>query len=306
MEESDVGLSFAGAPGGIAELERAWASVWRVAKPERISLDVDPPRETFSQADGWLDLLRREPAAFDSLSILDDLVLLVAPISVDVDPAFDRALLVPLLERGIAIVRASLEGRDGARAPWSLALNRPPLRLLIQAAYRLEALEKTEDAAELFDWLLALNPADEHGNRGWLVNHLLRTGDDALALTTSRQRGDGLRVEAMFGEALALLRLDRASEAESALRIAVAARPLVARGLLVATLEEPVADEDGVAAGGDEEAWLYRDAMLESWRATAGALELLEGLTTATARDKRPDRPAPRRSAARAPRSRKT
>ena len=261
-------------PEGVAPIEAKWAKAWPVDKPLLVGLDVDPPPELFSKPDRWLGLLRRHPEAFDSLDVLDDLALAAAPLAQALDPALDATLLAPLLERACAIVRASLPA-GSSRMPWGFLANRPALRLVQQAAVRLDRLERAGEAASLFEWMLEINPNDNHGNRAWLVNHRLRAGHDEGALEVALEHEDGALVDLTYGKALALWRLGRQAEAAEALRAAVADSPRVRRALLAPAMEQPECGAYGVEVGGEEEAWLYREEMRKAWLEAPGAIDLL-------------------------------
>jgi len=288
LEESGESLLFEPGPKGVDAIDVAWCRVWPVDKPMLTSLDVDPPVETFMQPRPWLDFLRRHPAAFDSLEILDDLVLFLAPLAWHVSPQLEGSLLAPLLERAVAIVRSSLAGHPDARVEWGFTANRPALRLLTQAAVRLDRLNRAGEAAELFEWVLRLNPNDNHAHRGWLVNRYLTVGADERALAVSLLHEDDVLVDTRFGRALALWRLGRLEEAKTQLGAAAKESPRTARALIAAKMREPEMSPYGIEVGGEDEAWIYREQMREAWRTTPAALEFLGGLPLPDPPDARP------------------
>ena len=255
------------------------AAAWREAWPrseEPGSADHDIDDAVMREPERWLGVLRAHPEAFDSLEVLDDLASL-AWAAADIDRGWDEPLLAPLLTRGEAIVRASLVSAQVAALPWSQPANRPALRVLGLLASWQETRGRVEGGAALRTEILALDPADEQGHRGVLVDHALRRGDDARALELARA-GDDL-AQTVFGRGLALWRLGRREEAEQALRAAAADRPLLVRMLLSEEEPEKPEIEDGtVSVGGEDEAWLYRDEMLDVWKQTPDALEFLRGL----------------------------
>lgn len=125
--------------------------------------------------------------------------------------------------------------------------------------------------------ILALDPDDEQGHRATLVDHALRRGEDARALELAQAADD--RAQTLFGRGLALWRLGQRAEAEEALRAAAEERPFVARMLAAEKDPEEPALEDGyVSVGGEDEAWLYREEMLDIWQQTPEALVFLRGL----------------------------
>ncbi|MCI0546568.1 MAG: hypothetical protein L0027_04730, partial [Candidatus Rokubacteria bacterium] len=144
------------------------------------------------------------------------------------------------------------------------------------------------DAAELFEWVLRLNPSDNQGHRGWLVNHYLRIGDDERVLAVSLHHEDDALVDTCFGRALALWRLGRLEEAKAQLRAAAQETPRTARALVAAKMRQPEMSPYGITIGGEDEAWIYREEMWETWRATPAALEFLAGLPIPEPTDPRP------------------
>ena len=49
----------------------------------------------------------------------------------------------------------------------------------------------------------------------------------------------------------------------------------MARTLLAKSPRRPRIDVHAIRMGGDDQAWLYREAMLDVWQATPGALDWL-------------------------------
>ncbi len=301
LPEAGGSLVFSPGPKGVDRITGRWRRVWRVEKPLLSSLDVDPPVWMFKEPDPWLDLLRRHPAAFDSLDVLDDLVLVLASLPEHVDARVDEWLLAPLLERAVAIVRSSLAARPARLVEWGFTDNRSALRLLTQAGLRLDHMNRAGEAAELFEWVLRLNPSDNQGHRGWLVNHYLRTGEDERALAVSLHHEDDALVDTCFGRALALWRLGRLEEANAQLSATAKESPRTARALVAAEMREPDMSPYGITIGGEDEAWIYRVEMLEVWRATPAALEFLAALPIPEPADPRPPRKGKHRRKRRAP-----
>jgi len=118
------------------------------------------------------------------------------------------------------------------------------------------------DEADAMAWarrLLALNPDDNHGFRGMIVNQMLIDGDDAGVLEIAGNYPRDIQPEIPYGRVLSLYRLHRLEEAQDALRV-----------------RTPKLDPKGVLYGGDDQAWFYRDAMRDVWMETAGAIDWLK------------------------------
>jgi tetratricopeptide (TPR) repeat protein len=266
-------------PKGVRKVEEAWQRVWTERKPPLVALDVELPDSLIEEPEPWLALVRERPEAFDSLDVLDGLVLLAGPAAEQLDPGWDAALLGPLVERAAAIVRASVAAAEcPVRLPWGFWENRPALRLMSRLGYRLDGLDRTGEAAEVYEEILRLNPNDNHGHRTWLVNHYLRSSDPARALAIAERFPADALADTLFGHGLALWRLGNRPEAEKALRSAAAARPLIVEVLLAPELSVPALTPGRVTVGGEDEAWLYREEMLAVWATTPEALGFLRGL----------------------------
>lgn len=274
--EDDAGV-FLQPPVEVVELERQWRELYPAAKPFSVNDepygDQDPWDEDVEQR--WMAFLEHHPDAFDSLDILDDLATALYQ-----HPCFgakwlDEKLLRPLLDRSDAIVHRALDGYDAPRMSWSFTENRPPLRSL---ARRVDADQRAGRGAEAIrtaEYLVALNPTDNHGFRALLMDHRLREGADEKALALAEAYPGDMFPELAYGRVLALFRLGRQEQARQALVEALAELPKVSRYLTAARVRKPKLDPHSVRIGGDDQAWLYREAMVDVWRDSPGALDWL-------------------------------
>jgi tetratricopeptide (TPR) repeat protein len=264
-------------PARLLKLEKKWARVWPVVKPFSIQLLGDESAEPWDEphASRWLAFLERQPEAFDSLSILDDLALAAHALTDGESRAMDDALVIPLTRRGDTILERAVADHPEGRVPWIDLDNRPALRLL---ALNIAARERQGDAAGAvasMERLLELNPDDNHGYRALLVNHYLRAGQDERALALAARNPEDVLAETRYGCVLALWRLGRRGEALTALSSAVDVMPFVPGYLLEPDARPPKLEADGVSIGGRDQAWVYRESARDLWRDTPGALEWL-------------------------------
>jgi tetratricopeptide (TPR) repeat protein len=272
--EGDVSIV---TPDRLAKLEKTWARVWPLGKPFSVQLPGAEAEAAWEEphATRWLDLLERQPEAFDSLSILDDLALAAHGLSQGEVVAIDDALVLPLTRRGQAILEGALADRPEARVPWPDLDNRAALRLLALGVAALERRRDTAGAVAAMERLLALNPNDNHGYRGLLANHYLRARQDERVLELTGRYRDDLFAETSYGRAVALWRLGRRGEALSALNQAIEAMPFVPGYLLDVDTTRPKIDPDGFTIGGRDQAWVYAQNARDLWRETPGALDWL-------------------------------
>ncbi|MGI9303815.1 MAG: hypothetical protein ACR2RB_14110, partial [Gammaproteobacteria bacterium] len=147
-------------PEKAGEIEAAWQDVWPLGKPFSVApvpLDCDDPWDPELFA-GWFELLVSNPEAFDSLTILDDLVIAIELI--EEGAWVDRALALPILNRAAAIISMALaDAPDTAQLPWIAPHNRAALRLLVKRALTLERDDDPESINTL-RLVLKLNPHD--------------------------------------------------------------------------------------------------------------------------------------------------
>jgi tetratricopeptide (TPR) repeat protein len=279
IEGDETGYVLTTPPKGVDWAEKAWRKIWPVCKPDLTGLVADLPPGLVEDPEPWATVLARHPEAFDSLDVLDDLALLAFLMANEEIPGALETFLMPLGERARAIVRASLGDRSDAQLPWGFLENRPALRTLSLLGYGLDDAGRPDAARVVYEEILALNPTDNHGHRGWLINHYLQTGADARALEITESYPGDFDVAVQFGRSLALWRLGQRDRAEPALRKAAARRPEVVRYLLAKRPKRPPIDPDGFSIiGGKDEAWIYRQEMRSAWQATPSALAFLKSL----------------------------
>jgi SEC-C motif len=260
----------------LATLVAEWRRKAQVFKP-----DLTVPRT--GDADAWervapgIPWLERHPLAWQSFDILDDLALVVQ----DADlMAGTDALLAPLLERAHAMLRLVLDhnAAGDCTLPWGFLANRPALRLLVALYYLRIDQSRIDDAFAIAHWLVTtLNPNDNHGLREELTRLCLARGDAQGVLDICARYPDDAMVGTLFNRPLALFQLARHVEAEQALRVAMALRPLVLPMLVATNPKAPRIDSSFLPVGGKEEAWLYRSGQRSLWE-SSGALAWARGV----------------------------
>lgn len=269
-----------GTPKRLRVLEADWRAIYSPAKP--FSIDDVPRQALFpwdpGAEDAWMGFLDRHPEAFDSVDVLDDLATAVELHPMSDSMCLREAMQAPLVERGARILRQASEeaGSPGdRRLQWADARNRPGLRCLARAqslAMERGDVERARTHAEL---LLALNPGDNHGMRTSLMNIYLRTGQDEAAVALASRFEDDMFAELPYGRVLALVRMGRRDAASEAARHAVNALPEVRRYLMRERARKPRIDPYGVALGGKQQAWIYRDEMRDVWVDEPDAMALI-------------------------------
>ncbi len=165
------------------------------------------------------------------------------------------------------------------RLEWGWLGNRPFLRSLQGLALARYEDGKLEEALDLFQELLSLNPNDNQGVRAMVVQALFELGRFEDALKITEQYIDDAMPETLYGRALALFKLGRKREATATLKKAVKYLPLVAKELLKTRHHLPkTASPDVVTLGGTDEAYYYWEHSGHFWEEDHKALEWLRGV----------------------------
>lgn len=276
--EDDASLILV-APQTISALEQPWQELFGLVKPFGTQ---DLPHDGWDGWDPdrvgkWLEFLQTYPQAGDSLDILDDLAAAMLLHPEQLAPRWVVQGVLPLLERATAIVEKSIAGIEEPRLRWNRTENRAGLRSL----HRLYAMMRygREDFAEaerLAALLLILNPQDNHGVRCELINDWLQRGENEKAQQLAQCYPDDVLVDTRYGLLLALYRLGRYNTAQQYAEQVVVAFPLVAGYLVRVRVKRPKLSEHGIRIGGEDQAWVYREAMRDAWRDTPGALDWLK------------------------------
>lgn len=265
-------------PARVRRVESVWQRLFPVAKPYSTHLTLLEGTEVWDTPE-WLDYLLAHPEVADSLDVLDDLATALYEHPESALPWISHALLRPVLDRARSILEQSLSPETGHYLPWSSAVNRPPLRLLFRLY--LSQIQEGEHAGAIdtLETMLRLNPQDNHGVRAELMNHYLRAGEDERALALARRFPDDLLADLAYGEVLALYRLGLEDRARLVLNTAIRRLPRIPRYLTRKRIKQPRLSPLGITPGGDDQAWLYREAMRDVWAAEPGVLAWLKRFT---------------------------
>ena len=265
------------APATAQSMELEWHDVFLLGKPFSVN-PVAPDGDIWSPSveDAWMAFLEVNEEAFDSLDILDDLANAVQTHEQSLMTGFDELLLQPLLRRARTIIERAVGADEGVRLAWVCVENRPALRCLVNLAFLEERMGNKRAMFDIAEQVLALNPDDNHGLRNLIINDRLRRNDNIGALRLAENYPADFHPDIAYGRALALFRLGRVDEANAAVQDAVGDLPKVPRYLLAKRVRKPKIDSVGVRMGGDDQAWLYRQEMRDTWQATPGALDWLK------------------------------
>ena len=266
------------APARVRRLESVWRALFPGGKPSATDLALGDAGQVWLSVE-WIEYLLETPEAADSLDILDDLSTALYEHPESTLPWISHALLRPLVDRAWGILNQAAPAAAACHCPWTREANRPALRLLFRR-YLCQIDEgQTQAAAVTLETLLRLNPQDHHGVRAELMNHYLRGGEDARALTLARRFPDDLLADLAYGEVLALYRLGEQERARAVLRTAVDRLPRIPRYLTRKRIKRPRPSPLGMTPGGEDQAWMYREAMRDVWEAEPGILRWMKRVT---------------------------
>jgi tetratricopeptide (TPR) repeat protein len=159
---------------------------------------------------------------------------------------------------------------------WGFLDNRPFLRLYFGYGLALMKKGQFEQALEIFENTLSLNPSDNQGVRSFFVEcNFERQRPKSVLAMCERFPGDCMEHVA-YGRVLALFQLGRTKAAVKALSFAVKYLPLISRELLK-TRHRRIAnwDQGGVVIGSQAQAYGYWLEHGKFWQSTPGALDFL-------------------------------
>ncbi len=264
-------------PDHLADVEREWRKVFPMDKPFGMSLDVFDIGDswTLEGAARWSEFLLQRPEAFDSLDILDDISNALSSHPKENPGWRGEPLHIAVLQRARSIIMQAVE--PGTTLSWQLHSNQPALRMLSLLTFIFRDQESLEEIAAIEDYL-AVNPVDEHNNRGALLNHYLQQDRNQEALALVEKYPDSTELtEFLFGAPLLLYRLGRKDEAAEALRSANKIQPYGATFLVRNHVAKPHVSEFSLSL--ESSAWTYREQMRGEWLRTDGALEWLQSVT---------------------------
>jgi hypothetical protein len=280
--QEDAGAAHANArvlvvPASLSSLEQQWRQVYPCPKPFGVGSGMDHADEAWEPdaSERWLRFLEAHPEAGDSLDILDDVTTALLAFDARLPQGAGFGLASALAERGCSIVVAAV-GDAQMELPWPCVENRNGLRLVVHVIRDCLDRDEHDRAAGLIQFLLRVNPNDNHGFRAVLVNHMLRTKDDAAALELiARYPGDRM-VDTRYGAALAHFRRGELELAKQDLQLGLQSNAHVPTFLIKAQVSQPRMHPEVLSMGGRDEAWDYREHARDLWEATPGALEWLK------------------------------
>lgn len=257
----------------LATLEREWQQRARFA-------ETDAWSDT-----GWLDWLAAQPLAWQSFSVLEDLMLAVDdfPFEDDEEGGLLDDIEDAVLHHAVELLRLVIADNraDKLKLEWGWLQNRAALSLL---ARKIEVEAGTEDELPLLEWMvLTLNPNDNHGLRENLVHVYAAAGRPADALSILERYPEDALGAMLYGKVLALVLLDRRGEATAVLAEAKKLSPRILKTLTATRPKAPKDIQPGIiTVGGEDEAWRYRMRWRDVWEAT-GAMTWLRQATGAKA-----------------------
>ncbi len=226
----------------------------------------------------WIEFLEKHPDSVHNIDLLDDVIncLMAHPGNeLPVSPAKQLAkkiadhVLNILLPLSTEILENSTQ-----RFSWLILDNRPALRILANRILLTE--DNSPEAFTLINTYIKLNPTDNHGFRSLLMNQMIRQREYKPAKELASQYPDDCLVDMMMGKALAdFAEGDKVAAGEN-LRSSLQYHPFLIPYLTRTRVAKPTFSEFGIAMGGKDEAWIYREEMRDVWLQMPGALEWLK------------------------------
>lgn len=168
------------------------------------------------------------------------------------------------------------EAASKMQLSWEWLENRPFLEAYESLGMAYYNQDKTQKAIEIFNHLLALNPADHQGIRGRAIKAYFEVGEPKAVLDICESYPhDGL-ADTLYGRLLALCQLHQKNQLEEILKQTIEFLPFIAKEIVRPhhtefdiILESEVFDEEKI------EALDYWDNFGHYWLETNGAIDLL-------------------------------
>lgn len=250
-------------------LERKWSRQFPTVEPRLIELAADA-EVVLDELPDVLKFLHTHPDAWLSFTILDVLLRAGDMLWNETDSARVLRVNRDLALYGVKVLRGLL-AEEKVQVPWAVLPHRPLLRVLAWAITYCDFSRDQAQKLSLAEWLLRLNPTDNHGYRSMVVGDYLSLGRavDALVLLDNYPNDFGC---GGFDRALGLFQLNRPDDALLAWQHACKTSPLVVDFLLADELAPPPENESGfMQVGGPEEAQEYARDRRATWQ-KCGAL----------------------------------
>ena len=160
---------------------------------------------------------------------------------------------------------------------WGWLENRPFLRAYHGLGLAHLKRGSVKEALNIFLNLLSSNPNDNQGIIAIAVECFFSLDEPENVLSICDKYSGDTTPQLLYGRPLALIQLDRLSEAREAVKEAVAGLSFVAKELLKKRHVKPKSLMDGyVTSGGKDEAYFYWETSGSFWENTPGALDLLK------------------------------
>jgi tetratricopeptide (TPR) repeat protein len=254
-------------PISVQRLERRWRQ--SVPSLHHLTASLDDIVTDLWDDPTWLKLLRDYPEAFDSLSILDDLVTLITYHPDEYPTWILEVLIEPIISRASTIVDVTMS-HYGAflQLPWFYEANQPALRLLSRLAdYYLDNHHDTQQTMQLLELILSLDPYDQQHIRAKLMNYYLMHRENEQALALTKRFPKDVLAELVYGKALALYRLKDYEQAAYAVQEAVTRLPRIVDYLIKKRVKKPAQFATAEHfVGSEAQGWFYRQATYPLWK----------------------------------------
>ncbi len=165
---------------------------------------------------------------------------------------------------------------DNARVTWGLLENRPFMRAYHNLGLWHFHSDRYDEAIEIFQRLLSVNPGDNQGVRYLLPICWFEKNELSAILDLCCQYPNDIGPEILYSRALALARLGRDKDARTVLENCVVELPLVGKELLKKRHPKPKFRIEGrINVGGPDEAYEYWRYYGKYWSASESAMNLL-------------------------------
>jgi len=246
-------------PTSIKKLEKKWAELI-YSREQSFPWDENE----------WIEFLEENPQCFGSVEIIDDILTALEEWQQEKDILENISL--PLAQRAWQIYE-SLPEQGGM--PWGFMENRSLNTALSSIVGILKQLGHNDRAISYTERLIMINPNDNLGLRGGLINEYLAQKEYNKTFKLLRLYSNDFSLDISMAKILALWATGDIDSAQKHWLKVKKYNSHIKKYMIKSKIAIPKLSY-AVTMGGEDEAWLYRDAARNIWLKHKGAINWLK------------------------------
>ena len=219
----------------------------------------------------WIEFLEKNPQCFGSVEIINDILTGLEEWQLEKDTIENISL--PLAQRAWQIYESLPEQ---AGIPWGFMENRALYSALSSIVGILKQLGQNDRVISYTERLIIINPNDNFGLRGGLVNEYLAQKDYNKTFKLLRLYPNDISLATSMAKVLALWATGDTGSAQKQWLEVKKHNSHIKKYMLKSKIATPELTPYAVTMGGEDEAWLYRDAARDTWLEHKGTVSWLK------------------------------